>query len=522
MPAFVAMERTLCVWAPQFELYAQIEAQSLSNEHAVVLANPGTARAVVSAVSWGADRCGVRCGMPLAMARALCDDLVVVAPAAQFAREVKHRLLRALYQHAPIVGDDGGDAFFVSLRGMEALARDELCFALNVSAAVAAMRLPHAIAVCDTPMGAWVAAKSRRINFGDPATRCQPLVVPVGTAAQFIDTLPVDLLPISSSIKQLFALLGWQTVAQLRALPPGALMKRFGRQGARLEAQLQANVWASHQLFHPAPIAEPIDAFVDLDFPLRDVEPLLFVYKGLLDRVVKQVVAQRGYVACLCHWVNLADRGQRQLTHTIRPVLPVRQTAPLLELVALWLEQVRLEAPVERVGVRVDAMVGSVARQLNLFDRRQQLAQDAFDAIVAKLSAAFGEQAVVKPRAIPRYRLEGRLKWQPARLTDRSVDEHSAEHASSDPRAMVPSAGSVLCMLKDPVPVRWIGSRRFRIEGEAKPRRLVSVRGPYRFEGEWWEAPFVRDYFVVVDAQAATLILCREHGQPFQLHAIID
>jgi len=73
-----------------------------------------------------------------------------------------------------------------------------------------------------------------------------------------------------------------------------------------------------------------------------------------------------------------------------------------------------------------------------------------------------------------------------------------------------------LRLLDPPTPVELSEGPPPRIRWLGASRRIARVVGPLRVSGEWWRAPFARDYFELLLCDGTTLWIFRdEQGEIF-------
>src|SRR5947209_6545471 len=111
-------------------------------------------------------------------------------------------------------------------------------------------------------------------------------VVAPGREPPFLAPLPVELLEPSADTLATLRRWGVRTIGELEALPAGGVAVRLGAEGAHL-----ARV-ARGQADSPlAPVAEPLvfEEGIDFDWPVENVEPLLFVLRRLLENLTSRL-----------------------------------------------------------------------------------------------------------------------------------------------------------------------------------------------------------------------------------------
>jgi protein ImuB len=213
-----------CLVIPGFELRAALRARPGLSLRPAALAPAEGEEQVVGAVTAAAEAAGVRAGLRLGEALALCPPLVLVeadpAGAEKAWEEVLQRLEDAGISVAPV---QPGTAFFET-RGVERLYG-------GVDAV-----LKRALAAVGAGWDARIGAADRKFAALAAATIAQPgqlLVVSDERTREFLAPLPVDLLPLEEQTQQELKELGVRRLGELAGLPGSAVAERLGPDGRR-------------------------------------------------------------------------------------------------------------------------------------------------------------------------------------------------------------------------------------------------------------------------------------------------
>lgn len=503
------MPRIACAFLPRFELtlLARREGPGLWRRPAVV-ADPSASPALVREATPAAEEAGVRPGMTVDQARVRCGGLVLYPPDPEAKRAAEAEVLAALARLAPQLASDGRGAFFLGLAGMERLIRDERVYAARVEAALRPLGFTASVGIAGHPFAAWVAA---RRGVGP--------VAPSGDA-RLLASVPLAELDLSEPARTLLALLGVTTAGQVARLPHGALGRRLGPEGARLDRLCRG------ELFPPGTVPtaalvprDPIAVGLDMESPADALEPLLFLVKGLLGGLLARVAAERKALAELTVEAELEDADHSCLVHRLGPAEPTLDARQLVDLVRLWLEGEPFAAPLRSIRVVASKVAPAATRQLRLYARREDAGEAALERAVARLEAAFGAGTVVHPGLAPRFLPERRVAWVPA----------AGAPGGTLRRAVVPPAAAApwaLRLLAVPEPVELAGgggAPRVLVRRGQPPRRVLRIEAAQRVSGEWWAAPFDRSYAWVVCEGGERFWLFHDHlcSGTF-LHAVAD
>lgn len=321
--------RAACILIPSFAVrLEQRDRPELRRAPVVVGGAPGDRRAVLDC-SPQARRWGVRPGMALRQALALCRDAVFVDPHPARYAETFAAILDALERFSPRVQPAEPGCAFLDLDGTGRLWPDEPPLARAMQEAVrgACRLIPRAgiadglfaarcaAALTTAPQRARGGGESLRSAMAehdgpgaiasamhDPAATpsagrrpptedgrhgdaFRPVIVPPGEAAAFLAPLPVELLPVSAEMGRRLRLLGLRTLANLAALPAGAVQAQFGREGLRAWRLASGNDDAP---LIPRTRAVDPEEHLDLPAPTADLGALERAAGLLLRRIFRR------------------------------------------------------------------------------------------------------------------------------------------------------------------------------------------------------------------------------------------
>lgn len=458
------------------------------------------------AVSAAAGRAGIRAGMTIAEARAICAELqelpwddVAVAGATT---EMTALLLEASPQVTPAVGTPG--MWWVGASGFGGRSGErELAYALRRIAARWHPRPRVAIAdSCVAARAATWAGTSFQREGDDRSLIC---IVPHGHDAGYLAPAPLALVPMGEELRFALQALGLRTVGSFAALSAEDVERRWGSEG--LQAWRLARGDDSRR-----PVLTRVSDFpvveAELPMPATTMEPILFLVRAALDRLTTQLVRRGQAVAALSITLSLDDRRgalptdafvrAHTVTREIRLARPVARSAPLFERCRALLDSWTLSAPAIGVAVSIVAAAPLSGEQGDFLETTWRDGA-AVDAALARLRAELGPNVVVKPVARDAHVPEKTGSWvedpmigEPAAGVARQRDSMPVDQltlsARRDPAIrLLESPESVFVVCDDGVPraVTWRG-RRLTIE------RAV---GPERLSGDWWDDGYRRDYW---------------------------
>ena len=183
-------------------------------------------RGEVYATSREAAEMGVKRGMTLRQAEALCPEAIFISPSEVRYSQAFEELLGILERFTHLVEPNGlgcvyldigdlgqGEAMEV-VQGIGQVVREEV-------------HLTAAIGLAGGKFTAHVAASCVDSD--------QTLIIAPGSEREFLQGFPVEILPVDEDMGRRLRLLGITTVGQLAALPAGAVLAQFGKKGHYLQ-----------------------------------------------------------------------------------------------------------------------------------------------------------------------------------------------------------------------------------------------------------------------------------------------
>jgi protein ImuB len=318
--------------------------------------------------------------------------------------------------------------------------------------------------------------------------------------------------------------LGLTTLGDFMKLPLAGLSSRFGEAALKVQNILKDNFeepWPG--LVLPEKIIEEVDLDAqDLLVRLETIEPLLFLMKGVVDRVCARLYGrnQRTTQVQIDFESKRSSLGRETSSETRswRISFPVAQNSSpvifsiLKEKIYFELQKAPLQSSISVLRFSVLETVPGGARQKDFFHRREE-EQEMWSSLVARLSQKLGESRVFQAAPISRHLPEG--AWE-SHLTGLSEVNGRAETLITDD---IPKRPTRLL----PLP------RLLKKEGEwlvdsllRKKWRVISWDGPERVSGEWWTPkPFARDYFRVL-TEAGELLWIFVFQEKVFLHGFFD
>lgn len=343
-------------------------------------------RAVVSSASYEARRWGVRAGMPVAMARRFCPELIVVRGDFDYYSRLSAVVAEIVAARSPVWEKASVDEFYMDFTGL-----DRYLGAwrwLNETAAFiereTGLQVSTALATSKT-VGKVATGQSK------PHGRLQ---VPPGTEKSFLAPLPVRVLPgAGAQMGERLTLMGVRRIEFLQAMPAHVMEQAFGQPG--LELWLRAH-GIDHRPVMPERRAQSFSEEHTLDTDTDDallLERLLAHMAGHLGQRLRLAGFLAGTLSLKLRYADF-DTCTRQ--HKLPPTdchLTLLRAARTL-LTRAWTRRQR----VRLVGLRVSDLV-TAQPGLPLFEsdeRRRRLYQT-----VDRLNHRYGPDTVRTAAAGP-------------------------------------------------------------------------------------------------------------------------
>ena len=375
------MTRTGCVWCPDWPVTAARRRDESLRGVPVVVRERDGARDIVRAASSEARAEGVTRGMRRREAEARCPTAVCVdADVANEARtfEVVARALEAFTPR--VVLDRPGRCEFPTRGPSRYFGGDNELVCLLHTAVAGELGTDGTDVRIGVADGAFTARLAAR----------RGLVVPVGESAKFLAPWPVSVLD-DDELASLLVRLGLPTLGAVSALPPDAVLARFGIEGRRLY-DLSRGIDPGPPVLVPPP--PDLVEQAELDPPAERVDSAAFAAKELADRLLVRL-GERG-LACIRVLVEAETEHGERLSRCWRHADGF--TAPALAERVRWQLDGWITTGQTTAGVAVlrlvpDEVVPANGRQLGFWGG-DQVAHDRADRALARIQGMLGYDAV--------------------------------------------------------------------------------------------------------------------------------
>jgi len=405
--------------------------------------------------------------------------------------------------------------------GDRGLAKEAVAIADRASCTVA-------VAIADRPETARILARVSRRPL---------LIVAPGHDAEALASLPLEAFSVGPQALAYLDRLGVRTAGALSRLSPKAVRRRLGPDGERLVRLARADGLPLPERYVPPDL--PM-ARRELEPPIPPSEAVLFLVKTVLDELAIRLSGRGLAVAALRLAVIFEDGSVR--TEEVLLPRPLRTTPPLLAILQERLAgaaadggpQVLAPLPSSASSAdwpaRMTAVEAQVLRtaeapkaQLDMFSR-EELDAEELTTLLARLTNTLGQDKVFAAELVPTHRPEA--AW---RRTRYAAPPERKEVSQKKPKALhvheheEPPAPRPILVLPSPLPVEGELSAGSELRWRGGGGSIRTLWGPERLRGQWWSAPFDRDYHVVdLEGGARIWVFRDKRSQALYLQGVFD
>jgi nucleotidyltransferase/DNA polymerase involved in DNA repair len=375
--------RVACVWLPHFPIAIERRSSPALNRRAVIIGETTEQRDAILDCSTQAEGRGVRVGMPLRQALALCPSASFLPPDLPRYSDAFDQILRALETISPLVDPASLGCAFIGLGGLHGHYRDEMALGDALAQAVRrASGLMPSVGLAEGKFAALVAATVSAAG--------EVCLVPRGQERQFLAPIDVSLMPCSRDTLRHLELFGLRTMGDLASLSMGAVQAQFGREGKRIW-ELTRGI--DREPLRPLRREESIREHLAFYAPLISREALVTAGRELLTRLLGQP-AMRGRAARrMALRALLSDGRSWERAIVFREATADREQ--MLCALKSAIDAAPLTAPIEELCIELSGLAGETGKQERFFysDRRRQ--PQVAEAI-HQLKARYGQSPVAQ------------------------------------------------------------------------------------------------------------------------------
>ncbi len=499
------------------DLPLQLAQRACETQRPCVIADGPALRPIVRCANNLALERGVNPGMPVAAARALAGELVVLPRDETSEAQALHNLACWASQFTPGVVVQTGEGLLLDVGSTLQMHGGLSRLLIRLGQGIKQLGYHAEPGVAPTPIAAWLLAKAR--HNGLPVRMCRD----VALLRERLATLPLPLLDWPADELTKLHTLGVRRIGDCVNLPRDGFIRRFGAQRRReldrmLGTEPDPRLWFT-----------PPDTFankIEFGFEVNDALMLLFPLKRLLQELEGFL---RGRGAGVQHWqIVLEHMSHRTTIIDMRTAAPERSAERFLALAREKLTQVELSGPVLGLGLAANHLqTFEESSRSFIADTRSRAL--GWGQLVDKLTTRLGADKVWRLRVVDDHRPERAWKRSDAsaeggnRCQSRISSASSARiKTSARNSTQTPAAAPA----PPPRPLWLLRTPRTLLSDDGKPLcqgRLRMLAGPERVESGWWDGQSARrDYYVARNGKGETFWIYREHrrSKDWYLHGI--
>ncbi len=398
-------------------------------------------------------------------------------------------LAEIAYGFSPIVEEAGGKTVVIDVDGCELLFGSPYELATDVARRAKEPRANGGVegavnvAIAANPDAAIHAAmRLKGVSFVSPG---EELICLGGFPIEALEFSLVNVeKKLADEIFETLRLWGIRTFQDLASLPVAGVSERLGQEGIRLQ-QLAAGKTERHlKVKQPAPV---FAYSIELDHPLRELEPLSFIFARLLNQLCATLNAYALATNELTVQMPLEDQTSHDRTLSLP--YPMRDHKVFLKLLVLEMEKQPPQSVVKAVSIACDPVKPRVI-QNGLFVPLAP-SPDKLELTLARLAKLVGDENIGSPVlldthrpdafSVKRFVLDTRSDFRKRRKTAAKPRPIDNQHPCLGFRTFRPPLRAVVQVDRG-LPSRitaW--SKQRSVYG-----KVVDVAGPWRTTGDWW------------------------------------
>jgi len=341
-----------CIFFPSFAVQVEVRDNNFLSDKPIIIGGfPYQLKAVHDA-SEEAMRQGVKRGMPLRQAHALCPQAIFLPLAEDKYNDAFTHVLNFLAQYTPVVAVGAETCALLDAT----LERDEFAFIKEIMEIIEEKTGLHTSAgIASNQFVARVASQVAKLN--------ECLVVPDSAERGFLQNLPIDLLPASPESLRRLKLFGIYEMQELAKLPIGAVKLQLGQEGQILWEL--ANGIDSSKLM-PWKMPEALTGEVFFDPPAEVLTIVLNGTGDLLNSLAGQL--KQSWQCCRRLTVCLSFNNGDMVKRTFHFKEATCSKEVMLRQLQCYLERARFTSLIEKVTLTLTDFCSEEGKQASFLD----------------------------------------------------------------------------------------------------------------------------------------------------------
>jgi protein ImuB len=485
--------RIACALIPDFPLVVQLREHPELFEKPVVLVESESNRAKVLSINIQAVDEGVTLGMTLVQAKNVYPQLFVLVRDEKKEKYKFDELLRKFQNFSPFIEEVKPGIAYLDASGLTRIYPQEKDFAEKLMSFIRNQNYPVKIGMAGKKFTSLIGAAVSEIY--------SYTVVPEGEERKFLESKPIQLLPIDQELYEKFYQLGIKTIGQFALLPSQDVTERFGSEGLRL---LKLAKGEDDEPLLPKTFDEKQSENLDLSSPLKTQMGIIFYVNSILQEQFRNLTSKG--LACGEILIFLTTEDNNKIPITISVAQETNLPKTFLNLLRLELEKIILSSPVKEVKVTIQRTTPLLSEQLSLYQKKEI---NPFIQILGQLKRILGNGNIYFPQTLSSHKPEGKFRLAQYLLKEEQTSVENRKTRKSDKKLLVtlPESGFNFCqdsisglrLYNPPKPAtirRENGVIKFVI-AESWYGEVVKQKGPWEVSGQWWYEDFDRYYFEI-------------------------
>jgi DNA polymerase-4/protein ImuB len=338
-----------CLVIPHFALRVALLDRPELDGAPLVLGPAQGGRPIVTDATPEATARGVRIGLGLREAIALCPEAIILTPHPVRESAAAEQIVAGLETLSPAVEVDAqAGCYLVDLAGLERRLGPPRLAAERLLATVPTLFRPRA-GVASNKFTARVAA------YGAPPGSV--IVVEPTTTQDFLAKAPVSLLPLAPDKRRRLERLGLRTLGDLANLSPTAVQARFGAEGRRAWELARGN---DREPVRARLQPETVSASLTLPAPATSRETVLIAITRLVLRAFDHAALRSRHVRQARLRASLEDGQSWEQVTTLRDPGGRKR---LIEALGYRVQTLTLPGPVVALTLELSGLIDATSRQ---------------------------------------------------------------------------------------------------------------------------------------------------------------
>jgi len=429
-----------------------------------------------------AEAMGIKIRSSWATACTLCPNARAIERKPTQEQKALQSLARWCYQFTSAVSVEAPDKLLLELQGSLALFGGLHALLLCIQQGIHAQGYSLATGLAPTPKAASLMSYSKIQACDYIDNKGQGLASEKFTT--LLNALPVSTLNTSEQIIAKLCRTGFETLHDVLHLPYAAAGKRYGKAFVLYLQQVQGERSdPQNTICLPGSFTESLHFMQGI----TETEALLFPIQRLLSLLCTYLrIRQLHCTAFTCQLKYQTMQGQHQNKTRILKLgfaQPQNNLKHFMALLGIKLENFKITAPVESITLQASKLCKAEQTSTTLFPALKLAPDDAtLRLLLDKLDARLGTNSMhglcIQNSHIPEY------AWQ------KSPTLHSVSRHKKTVQYQTRTSQRPAWLLNKPLPLQY---RQHQLYWHGK---LELIEDAERIEGNWWQKPVQRDYFI--------------------------